>query len=87
MIAYLAAMHGALVAMSLLAAVFFFRQWRASRDGLFAWFAGAFLTFAVNWGLLAYTGGASEHSFHIYVVRLLGFSQIIAAILWKNRRR
>jgi hypothetical protein len=87
MTTYIASMLGALVAMSALAALFFLRYWRTSRDQLFLWFAGAFATFGVSWALLAYDTGASEHSLYIYVIRMLGFLQILVAILLKNRRQ
>ncbi|CAN5227379.1 hypothetical protein BH11MYX1_BH11MYX1_08370 [soil metagenome] len=67
-----------------LAGVFFLRYWRLGKDTFFLWFAAGFLTFAISWFLLA-SAGAFEHSHYIYVVRLLGFLQIIAAILLKNR--
>ena len=85
MTTYTTAMLGALVAMSVLAAVFFLRYWWTSHDRLFLWFAGAFGTFGVSWGLLAYDTGASEHSFDIYAIRMIGFLLILAAILFKNR--
>jgi uncharacterized protein DUF5985 len=86
MTTYITSMFGALIAMCILAAAFFLRYWWMSRDRLFLWFAGAFVTFGVSWGLLAYDTGASEHSSYIYGVRMLGFLQIVAAIMLKNRR-
>jgi hypothetical protein len=83
---YVTAVYGALVVMSALAGVFFLRHWRSSRDGLFAWFAGAFLTFGASWALLARAVAVSEHTSYIYAVRLLGFLQILVAIAIKNRR-
>jgi hypothetical protein len=77
--------YGILTALCVVAGLVFLRYWRQSRDSFFIWFACAFWTFAVNWGLLAHDGGASEHSQYIYAVRLVGFLQIIAAILLKNR--
>lgn len=85
MTSYTASMHGALVAMSVLAAVFFLRYWRTSHDRFFLWFAGAFGTFGISWALLAYGSDTSEHTPLIYAVRMLGFVQILAAILLKNR--
>lgn len=87
MTTYTASMLGALTAMSILAAVFFLRYWRTSHDRLFLWFAGAFATFGVSWGLLVYDSSASEHSSYIYAVRMVGFLQILVAILLKNRRQ
>jgi hypothetical protein len=87
MTTYTAAMFGALIAMSVLAVAFFLRYWRTSQDRLFLWFAAAFATLGVSWGLLACDTGASEHSSYIYAIRMLGFLQILAAILLKNRRQ
>lgn len=67
----------------LIAGLVFLRYWRLTRDTFFVWFACAFWTFAINWALLACD--SAEHTPHIYAVRLLGFMQIIAAILLKNR--
>jgi hypothetical protein len=85
MTAYTASMHGALIAMNALAAVFFLRYWRTSRDRFFLWFAGAFATFGVSWALRVYEAGTSEHTSYIYAIRMLGFLEILAAIILKNR--
>ena len=87
MTTYIASMLGAATAMSLLAALFFLRYWRTSHDRFFLWFAGAFAAFGLSWALLAYDPGASEHTPLIYAIRMLGFLQILAAILLKNRRQ
>lgn len=86
MTTYITTLLGALIAMSVLAALFFLRYWRTGGDRFFLWFAGAFATFGVSWALLAYDAAASEHSFYIYGIRMLGFVQILMAILLKNRR-
>ena len=85
MTTYVTSAYGALVVMSALAGVFFGRYWWLSRDRFFLWFAGAFLTFGINWALLVYDH-ASEYTFYIYAIRLLGFLQILTAIVLKNRR-
>lgn len=87
MTTYVASMYGALVAMSLVAALFFLRYWRTSRDRFFLWFAAAFATFGVSWELLVCDPYASEHTSYIYAIRMLGFLEILAAILLKNQRR
>lgn len=87
MTTYVTAMYGALVAMSAVAALFFLRYWRTSRDRFFLWFAGAFAAFGVSWTLVLCDDHASEHTSHIYAIRLLGFLAIITAILLKNQRR
>lgn len=87
MITYVASVGGALVVMCVLSSLFFVRYWWLNRDRFFLWFAGAFLTFGASWALLAYAPGGSEHAPYIYAVRLLGFLQILVAIVLKNRRR
>src|SRR5882672_4672703 len=80
MITYIASIRGALVVMCVLASLFFVRYWWLNRDRFFLWFAGAFLTFGVNWALLVFEPGVSEHTAYIHSVRLLGFLQILTAI-------
>lgn len=87
MTTFTASMLGALIAMSAIAAVFFLRYWRTTREQFFLWFAGAFATLGMSWALLAYDAAASEHTFYVYAIRMLGFGQILTAILLKNRRR
>lgn len=86
MTTFTASVGGALVVMCVLASLFFIRYWWLNRDRFFLWFAGAFLTFGVNWAVLAYEPGISDHTPYIYAVRLLGFLQILIAIVLKNRR-
>jgi hypothetical protein len=67
------------------AAVFFARFWRETRDRLFALFALAFLAMAVNWVGLAATAVDDEARTYFYLVRLLAFVLILAAVVDKNR--
>jgi len=69
------------------AALFFLRFWRESRDRFFAWFALAFFVLAVNRAMLGLFGESSETSLAPYLVRLLAFLIIIWAIVEKNVRR
>ncbi|WP_205853697.1 DUF5985 family protein [Phenylobacterium deserti] len=68
----------------LVAALFFLRFWRRTRDGLFRAFALAFLILAIATPLPLLTGIPSENQAPIYVLRLVGFGLIILAILRKN---
>lgn len=86
MTGYTASMYGMLIATSALAALVFLRYWRSSHDRFFLWFAGAFATLGLSWALLAYDAQVSEHTSYIYAIRMLGFLEILAAILLKNRR-
>jgi Family of unknown function (DUF5985) len=87
MTTYVISVYGALIVMCVLVGLFFLRYWWLSRDRFFIWFAGAFVTFGVSWALLLYESNSSEHTSYIYAIRMLGFLQILAAILLKNRRR
>lgn len=72
---------------SLVIGLFFFSFYRARRDVLFALFGAAFWLLAVNNMALGLTDVAAESRVYIYVVRLLAFLLIIAAIIQKNRTR
>lgn len=73
-----------------IAALFFFRVWRDTKDRFFLLFASAFLALGVHWSVLAVLRalGASierEHAVQHYGLRLVGFLLILAAIIDKNR--
>ena len=70
----------------LLASLFFLRFWRRTHDFLFAAFSVAFLLFALNQGLIALSGIPREDQSPIFLLRLAGFSLLIAAIIGKNLR-
>lgn len=71
----------------LVIALFFFRFWRQTADRLFAAFALAFAIFAANRFVLAVLEEDDEARPYVYLVRLLAFLVIIAAIVDKNRPR
>ncbi len=64
--------------------VYFLRFWQDTRDRFFLLFAVAFAVLASHWMLLA-TMGASEHAPAHYLLRVVGFLLILAAIVHKNR--
>ena len=77
---------GAMVMGYLVAGLFFARFWRDTRDRLFAIFAGAFFLLALQRALLTLTvGDNGEGTIWLYVLRLLAFLLILAAIVDKNR--
>lgn len=76
-------LRGAVAACCLLAGLFFLRFWKLTRDRLFLLFSVAFWIFGLNWVLLTAGGPLSEH---LYVLRLLTFLLIAAAVVDKNRR-
>jgi len=68
------------------AALFFLRFWRDTRDELFLAFAFAFLLLGVGQAILALGGVPDEQRSWVYLVRLIAFLTILAAILRKNAR-
>lgn len=70
----------------LVASLFFLRFWKSTRDTLFAAFGAAFLLLALNQTLLAFSQGLLEERSNLYLLRLLAFAIIIAAVIAKNRR-
>jgi len=82
-----ALMLGAIAMASLVAAVFFFRFWRQTRDRFFLLFSLAFLVDCANRisvGLLDRIPEEQEPIF--YLVRLFSFTLILIAIVDKNLR-
>lgn len=66
------------------AALFFARFWRDSRDSLFLCFAIAFLLLGIVQALLSIAHIPVEERSWVYLLRLLAFLIIIWAILRKN---
>jgi hypothetical protein len=79
------AMHGALVMGTLVVGLFFLRYWRATGDRLFVMFALAFWALGVNWLGLALLATTHEARMAFYLLRLLAFVLILAAIDDKDR--
>ncbi|HEY2323663.1 MAG TPA: DUF5985 family protein [Thermoanaerobaculia bacterium] len=63
------------------AALYFLRFWRESRDPLFGWFAAAFALLACQRLILV----TMRENDILYVVRLAAFVMILVAIVQKNR--
>ncbi len=78
---------GAIAAGSGFAGLFFFRFWRHTRDRFFLFFAGSFWLEAINRVALALLPYANEQEPLFYLVRLVAYGLIIAAIWQKNRGR
>jgi hypothetical protein len=77
---------GVIVTASLAAALFFLKFWRHTRDPLFLAFACAFAIEGLNRVGFLFLERPNEGSPVIYVVRLLAFLVIVAAILRKNSK-
>lgn len=69
------------------ASLFLLRYWKETRDRLFAFFALAFLVLSANRLLLVLLREQQEHSVWPYLIRLVAFLLILAAIIDKNLRR
>ncbi len=70
----------------LIAGLFFLRFWVRTREGLFAAFSAAFWLLALNQGLVAISGVPREEQTWFYLLRLVAFLIIIAAVVAKNLR-
>ena len=76
---------GGVVMGCLVAALFFLKFWRATKDRLFAMFATSFAIMAANWTTLSFLAASEEARAVHYVVRLTAFAIILVAIYDKNR--
>lgn len=76
---------GAVAMASSVAALFFLRFWRQTRDPLFLFFALAFAVDAVTRVLLASADIPAEGEPFFYLARLVTFALILGAIVYKNR--
>jgi hypothetical protein len=76
---------GATAVLCAVAALFFLKFWRRTRDGLFAAFSAAFATLAAHFAALGVLHPASETRHYLYVVRFAAFVIIIGGIVAKNR--
>ena len=76
---------GAVAMASFIAALFFLRYWRQTRDGFFLLFAIAFALDAATRLVLGFTRVSDETEPLFYVARLVSFGLILFAIIQKNR--
>ena len=77
-------LSGAVAMGYFVSALFFLRFWQKSRDRLFLAFAIAFSLFTLNQCLAVWLGAGDERIGYTYMLRVLGFVLILAAILDKN---
>ena len=75
---------GIIVACSIVASGFFWKFYRQTRDTLFLAFAAAFFIESINRVSFLMIDSPNEGSPAIYVVRLVAFLLILAAIVRKN---
>lgn len=77
---------GVTAALSGVAALFFARFWRRTRDQLFAFFALGFAALALHWLMLGLLNPGDETRHYLYFVRFFAFALVITGIVFKNRR-
>jgi hypothetical protein len=77
---------GIIVTCSFVAAGFFARFWRVSRDVLFLGFAAAFVLEGLNRSAFLFLQNPSVGDENIYMIRLLSYLLILGAIVNKNRK-
>ena len=80
-------LQGAVAMASVVAALFFLRFWSQTRDPLFLFFSAAFALDAITRVALALNHPNDEMEPVYYLMRLITFGLIIAAIIYKNRPR
>jgi hypothetical protein len=80
-------LSGAVTMGFVIGAVFFLRFWRRTGDRFFVAFAVAFLLLALNQALAQWLGAADERVMYTYLLRVLAFVIILAAIIDKNTGR
>jgi peptidoglycan/LPS O-acetylase OafA/YrhL len=80
-------LSGAVTMGFVVASAFFLRFWRRTADRLFLAFAVAFALLALNQALAQWLGAADERVGYTYLLRVLGFAIILAAIVDKNLKR
>jgi hypothetical protein len=78
-------LSGVLIGGYSVAALFFLRFWRTSRDRLFLYFAAAFALLTVHRIMLSWAVESGGNTILFYVVRLVAFVLILFAIVDKNR--
>ena len=78
---------GIITAGNLVAALFFLKFWRRSRDSIFAALAFAFLLLAIQQTALVLSGISQEDQSWLFLLRLAAFLTIAGAILHKNAKQ
>ena len=76
---------GALSILCIVAAVFFSKYWRRTRDQLFLAFAAGFGVLGLHWALLGLVNPSDETRHFLYVPRFLAFALILLGVIRKNR--
>ena len=75
---------GVIATSSITAGIFFLKFWRKTHDSFFLAFAASFIIEGMNRSAVIFANRPNEGSPWTYLVRLLSFLLILAAILRKN---
>ena len=78
---------GGIATASLAAGLFFLRFWRTTGDRFFLFFAFSFWIEGINRLVLWHWVGPNEDAAGYYLIRVIAYGLIIAAIVDKNRAR
>lgn len=68
------------------AALFFLKFWRRTREALFLAFSAAFLLLGATQALLTLAAIPVEERSWVFLLRLAAFLLILGALWWQNRR-
>lgn len=79
-------LHGATSMGCIVAALYFLRFWKHTRDRLFVIFSVAFAVLALNRMAIALSHATAEMTPYFYLARLAAFLLIAFAVVDKNRR-
>jgi hypothetical protein len=80
-------LQGALAACYAIAALFFLKFWRRSRDRFFLFFALAFAVLLIQSATLTITGHSEASRAPLYGLRAIAFLLIVVALIVKNQQR
>jgi hypothetical protein len=75
---------GAVAMAYLVAALYFLKFWRRTKEKFFLSFAAAFALLAANQTVVVFLGPADERSGYAYVLRVVGFMLILGSIAGRN---
>ena len=78
-------LSGAIAFGFMVAALFFLRFWKRTRDALFLAFAVAFALLGLGQAVQALANIPQEERSYIFLIRLTAFTLILIAIVRKNR--
>jgi len=80
-------LSGAIMMGCLVSGLFFLRFWKETRDRFFAIFAASFWVLALERFVLQMVDNGDDFKGYVYLMRLVAFALILAAIAEKNRKK